>query len=305
MAVAGQISLDLQMIEDGDGTLETALRLWCSRNKPIMYNQWQSLFSQVRKAVLGKDAPNESQSERAKKMKILYDEIMLEQHGSDYKALAVKAQCTNIVYVPGPSKRAKLSGGSSTVAAEVSSTSDIHAVADDITGGGIAQDGGTEQKSIEAGTGTLVQMPGQVVPGMEAYDTPLSSEPKSEEKDVYEGAFSTGVTTPPIRPGDSQRRIAAHSQVAPVEADAAETEQECSPDGIYDNPQARELFEAYEPAETETSEEGDERRAQMPDSMMEEVPDGVTVPSIRFMMRVDVIREDSKKKLPRRCPINE
>ena len=160
MAVAGQISLDLQTIEDGDGTLETALRLWCSRNKPIMYNQWQSLFSQVRKAVLGKETPYESQSERAEKTKILYDEIMLEQHGSDYKALAVKAQCANIVSVSGPSKRAKLSGGSSAVAAEVSSTSDIQAVADDITGGGIAQDGGTEQKSIEAGTGTLVQTPG-------------------------------------------------------------------------------------------------------------------------------------------------
>ena len=81
-----------------------------------------------------------------------------------------------------------------------------------------------------------------------------------------------------------------------MEADAAETEQECSPDGIYDNPQARELFEAYEPAETETSEEGDERRALMADAMMEEVPDGATVPSIRFMMKVDVIREDYKKK---------
>jgi hypothetical protein len=47
MASSGKVVINIEDLRDGDGTLRRALELWSSRNDPVNYEQWRSLFSQL------------------------------------------------------------------------------------------------------------------------------------------------------------------------------------------------------------------------------------------------------------------
>ena len=44
VAVSERATINPEDLRDGDGTLSLALQLWSSRNSPVQYNKWQSVF---------------------------------------------------------------------------------------------------------------------------------------------------------------------------------------------------------------------------------------------------------------------
>ncbi len=88
MALSDRVVVDPEQLVDGDGTVAVALQLWSSRNGPVMYNAWQSLYSQLIKAGFEDEEAAEGESAKEKQALIsrMYKEIQ-EVHGPDYMAV--------------------------------------------------------------------------------------------------------------------------------------------------------------------------------------------------------------------------
>ena len=98
MASSQTVVVDPAHLDGGDGTVEMALQLFSSRNEPMTYNQWQSLYFQLRNIgypILEGVEPSDSNALQSR-MKELYQEVQEEIHGPDFRALAVmkKAKAT-------------------------------------------------------------------------------------------------------------------------------------------------------------------------------------------------------------------
>ena len=92
MASSGKVVIDPEHVKDGDGTLRTALQLWCCRNGPVQFNQWQSAFFALARMPGLTDeetSAGESLSTKQKRIRDMYDEIQGAIYGSDHKAAAL------------------------------------------------------------------------------------------------------------------------------------------------------------------------------------------------------------------------
>ncbi len=90
MVGSGSLVIDPAHLEGGDGSIELAMRLWSSHNPPITYNDFQSLYFQLkRNGYEDGGAPEaETAAERQVRMKAMYQEIQSEVHGPDHLVLA-------------------------------------------------------------------------------------------------------------------------------------------------------------------------------------------------------------------------
>ncbi len=44
MAPGGRVEIDPDDLQNGDGTLRLAMKLWCAKHGPVQYNAWQLVF---------------------------------------------------------------------------------------------------------------------------------------------------------------------------------------------------------------------------------------------------------------------
>ena len=89
---ANQVAVNPEHLEGGDGTIRMAMTLWSSRNGPCIYNQWQSLYFQLRKRPEMSDHEVrgiETQQELQVRLRKMFREISEELHGPDYLAQAI------------------------------------------------------------------------------------------------------------------------------------------------------------------------------------------------------------------------
>ena len=93
MAMSERVVINPDHLEGNDGTVAMAMQLWSSRNGPVKYNMWQSLyFALCREGYVDAAEPGqESLAERHKRIRELYYTIQEELHGPDHLAQAVKA----------------------------------------------------------------------------------------------------------------------------------------------------------------------------------------------------------------------
>ncbi len=104
--------VDPEHVTGGDGTVGMALQLWSSKNGPVTYNDWQSVYFQLIKAgfedeeavgdilplhpactgeVTGVDVDNLSFNRRRQnRISRMYRDIQMEIHGSDFGERAVQ-----------------------------------------------------------------------------------------------------------------------------------------------------------------------------------------------------------------------
>ena len=75
-------------VSGSDGTLRTTLRKWAGRQGPVTYNKWQSVFWTLRRdyGLDEHDLEGATQSQVQSRMKSLYQDIMVECHGEDFRA---------------------------------------------------------------------------------------------------------------------------------------------------------------------------------------------------------------------------
>ena len=74
-----------------DNTVKMALQFWSSRNDPVTYNTWQSLYFQLLRAGYEDDEEEQGETpqDRQGRIKDLYKEIQTEVHGPDHQASAM------------------------------------------------------------------------------------------------------------------------------------------------------------------------------------------------------------------------
>ena len=92
MASNERAVINPQDLIGGDGTLRVALELWNSQYGAVKYNQWMSAFFAMTRDYGMRDTeapPGETPSDRQKRMKAMYEEILTGLHGPDHKTLAV------------------------------------------------------------------------------------------------------------------------------------------------------------------------------------------------------------------------
>ena len=91
MAVSEKVTIDPEHLIGGDGTVSAALALWSSRNGPVKYNTWQSLFFKLIKDGYRDETKVEGESSASRQGRIrkLYEDIQVELHGPDHKHLAL------------------------------------------------------------------------------------------------------------------------------------------------------------------------------------------------------------------------
>ena len=91
MAHPGRVKIDVAGLDRGDGSLRQALEIWSSRNGPVKFYQWQSVFhGLVRHGFKDEEAtPNETQVVKAARIRSYYNEIQRELHGDDHMTLAI------------------------------------------------------------------------------------------------------------------------------------------------------------------------------------------------------------------------
>jgi len=125
MAMGGKIELNPEHLSGGDGTIEMALRLWTSRNEPVNYNQWQSLYFQLVKQGYTDErrVTGESYAVTQKRIAEMYEAIQSEIHGPDFKSKATMAGVWRREGSDGPQSRPD----SPCVAGPVRSQPDPHA----------------------------------------------------------------------------------------------------------------------------------------------------------------------------------
>ena len=96
MAGSRPVVIDPDHLAGGDGTLRVALWLWSSRNPPITYNIFQSLyFKLVREPeysyVDDESLDGETMAQKQSRMKAMYQQIQAEVHGPEFLLLAIPA----------------------------------------------------------------------------------------------------------------------------------------------------------------------------------------------------------------------
>ncbi len=91
MATAEQVVVNPDHLSGGDGTIETAMRLWSARNEPVTYNKWQSLYFQLRKKDYSDEAKVVGETPKQLQVRLLesYRRIQEEIHGPDHQAQAL------------------------------------------------------------------------------------------------------------------------------------------------------------------------------------------------------------------------
>ena len=47
MAGSDKVAINVEHLKDNDGTVVSGLEMWSSRNPPVTYNSWQSLYFQL------------------------------------------------------------------------------------------------------------------------------------------------------------------------------------------------------------------------------------------------------------------
>ena len=91
MAKSGVDTVEIDPVElFGTDTMKGALTVWCQRNGPCNYNKWQSLYFGLlhegwKDVFEGSDQPQDSK-DRQRRIKQLYEEVHVEQHGTEWKA---------------------------------------------------------------------------------------------------------------------------------------------------------------------------------------------------------------------------
>ena len=95
MASSDKVVVNVEHIAEHGGSLKRAMELWSSRNGPVNYNTWQSLyFALLRDHGLTDEeaASGESQSDMQKRIRTMYHEIQSEIHGPDHLAQSILSQ---------------------------------------------------------------------------------------------------------------------------------------------------------------------------------------------------------------------
>ena len=96
-------------VSGSDGTLRTTLRKWAGRQGPVTYNKWQSVFWMLRRdyALDEPDLEGATQSQIQSRMKTLYQDIMVECHGEDFRAELARIAKAVRAAEPGASRMPK------------------------------------------------------------------------------------------------------------------------------------------------------------------------------------------------------
>ncbi len=124
MATGNRIVVDPEHVEGGDGTVGMALRLWSSKNGPVTYNDWQSVFFQLIKAGFEDAeasevplhpegailAPADFNRRRQNRISRMYRNIQTEIHGADFGERAIEAQRASLPKSKPAPKRALAAG---------------------------------------------------------------------------------------------------------------------------------------------------------------------------------------------------
>ena len=100
MTSSEKMTVNPEHLRGNDGTVRNALELWSSRNGPIGYNPWVSLYwSLLRDHGLTDQGGNYEavrkemdRQDRARRIQQYYTEIHEEVHGPDFKAQAILAR---------------------------------------------------------------------------------------------------------------------------------------------------------------------------------------------------------------------
>ena len=103
MATSERVVINPDHLEGGDGTVAMALQLWSSRNGPVKYNVWQSLYFQLcRDGYVDATAPGEAedQAQRQTRIRALQAQIQEELHGPDHMAQAIRADPGGSAKIP-------------------------------------------------------------------------------------------------------------------------------------------------------------------------------------------------------------
>ena len=92
MAVSGQVVVNPDHLVGGDGSVKMALQLWSSRNGPVKYNTWQSVYFWLCRQDEFEDipeVPDESATAKQARIRAMYLAIQEEVHGPDHQAQAL------------------------------------------------------------------------------------------------------------------------------------------------------------------------------------------------------------------------
>ena len=103
MATSERVVINPDHLEGGDGTVAMALQLWSSRNGPVKYNVWQSLYFQLcRDGYVDATAPGEAedQAQRQTRIRALQAQIQEVLHGPDHMAQAIRADPGGSAKIP-------------------------------------------------------------------------------------------------------------------------------------------------------------------------------------------------------------
>ena len=95
MASSDKVVVNAEHIAEHGGSLKRAMELWSSRNGPVNYNTWQSLYFALLRdhGLIDEDVvAGESQSDMQKRIRARYHEIQSEVHGPDHLAQSILAQ---------------------------------------------------------------------------------------------------------------------------------------------------------------------------------------------------------------------
>ena len=106
MASSESVVVNPDHLIGGHGTVRQALMLWSSRNGPVRYNTWQSLYFALLRdfAMTDEESPEgETSSDRQRRLRGLYHSIQEEVWGPDHLAsgiLADKGQASGAPELP-------------------------------------------------------------------------------------------------------------------------------------------------------------------------------------------------------------
>ena len=87
-----KVKITQEDVRGHDGTLSSAATMWMCRNGPIVYNKFQSLYyGLLRMGFEDQDKVlGETTKEAQSRLKMMWDELSTEVHGSDYLAEAMQ-----------------------------------------------------------------------------------------------------------------------------------------------------------------------------------------------------------------------
>ena len=87
-----KVSVTQEDVRGHDGTLSSAATMWMCRNGPVVYNKFQSLYyGLLRMGFEDQDKVlGETDKELQGRLKVMWDELSKDVHGSDYLAEAMQ-----------------------------------------------------------------------------------------------------------------------------------------------------------------------------------------------------------------------